>query len=164
MSKRTPAAQASPKANAPTTISRLRDLWLGTAARYTVIAICALFIGAISHESLAVAYVDALRFLLFLPFSVILTLAAWVRRSDKLSAGARIGLHPLLTLSGFYLCLYLPYQVQSKPSGQQVLLIVLLAILLYGIVMALYLVTTRRSRVAKRETVPYESQFKRSRD
>ncbi len=162
MKQRTSAVQ--PTEAAPSVASRLRELWLGTAARYTVIALCALLINAILHESLTTTYVDTVRFFLFLPFSAILTLAAWVRRADKPSLGGRVCLHALLVLGGFYLCLYLPYQLKSKPSGQQVLMLVLLAVVLYAIALVIYLLCTRRSRVAAQEAVPYESQFKRRND
>lgn len=164
MNKRTPAAPATASPATPTLTEHLRSLWLGSAARYTVLTLIALLINAMAHDSLTDTYVDTVRFFLLLPFAAFLTLAAWVRRSDKLSGGARVCLHFLLSMGSFYLCVYLPYQVQSKPSGQQVLMLVLLAIILYGIGMAIYLFCTRRRRVAVREAVPYESQFKHRND
>ncbi len=139
----------------------LRDLWLGACARYTVLALLMLLLNAILHDSLTETYVDTLRFFLLLPFSAMLTVAALVRRSERLSGRVRLLLHPLVTLGGFYLCLYLPYQIETKPSGQQVLLIVLLAIILYALVMGIYLLCTRRSRQKSIDNTPYVSQFNR---
>ncbi len=157
MNKRSPQAQNNETSPAPR--SRLLDLWLGTCARYTVITLLALLISAILHDSMTHTYVDAGRFFLFLPFSCALTLAAWVRRSSALSGGARLALHPALALGGFYLCLYLPYQIETKPSGQQILLILLLAAIVYLTVMGVYLLCTRRSRQKSINDTPYTSQF-----
>ena len=77
-----------------------KDLWLGTCARYTVLCLILLLASAIASDSLTVTYVDTVRFILLLPLGLCLTLAAWVRRSDKLSAGAKVGLHALVAVFG----------------------------------------------------------------
>ena len=105
---------------APSPAAILRDLWLGTCARYTVLCLILLVTSAIASASLTVTYVDSVRFFLLLPFGLCLTLAARVRRSHKLSSGAKCGLHPIIFLSSFYLFCYLPYQLRTKPSGMQV--------------------------------------------
>jgi hypothetical protein len=112
-----PAAPTPAASPAPTPTAILRDLWLGTCARYTVLCLILLVTSAIASASLTVTYVDTVRFFLLLPFGLCLTLAAWVRKSDKLSAGAKCALHPLAFLSGFYFFCYLPYQIRTTPSG-----------------------------------------------
>ena len=87
-------------------LTLVKDLWLGTCARYTVLCLILLLISAVIADSLTVTYVDTVRFILLLPLGLCLTLAAWVRRSDKLSAGAKVGLHSLAVLGGFYLFCY----------------------------------------------------------
>ena len=151
-----PAPKEQNKKTAP---QLLRELWLGACARYTVLCLILLITSAIASESLTVTYVDTVRFFLLIPFGFCLTAAAWVRRSSKLSAGAKWCLHPLATLGGFYLFCYLPYQLRTKPSGMQVLLILLAVTVLYGLVMAIYAAATRKSRQKQADEIPYESQF-----
>ena len=143
----------------PAPITRLRELWLGTCARFTVLCLILLVTSAVASDSLTITYVDTVRFFLLLPFGLCLTLSAWVRRSEKLSAGAKVGLHALSTLGGFYLFCYLPYQVRTKPSGMQVLIILLLVVLLYALVMGIVAAVTRKARRKELEEAPYESQF-----
>ena len=138
-----------------------KNLWLGTCARYTVLCLILLLASAIASDSLTVTYVDTVSFLLQLPFGLCLTLAAWVRRSDKLSTGAKVGLHALATMGGFYLFCYLPYQLRTKPSGMQVFIILLVAVILYGITMAIVAAVTAKTRQKKLDEIPYESQFRK---
>ncbi len=157
MRQPTSAPTAAPAPVAPTGLAR--RLWQGTATRYTVISLCVILLNLLLNAAEAETYVEPLRFLLFLPFSLALTVAALVRRSDKLSGGAKVGLHPLISLGAFYLCLYLPYQLETRPSGAQVLILVILAALVYGIAMGVYLLCTRRARQKKLDETPYVSQF-----
>jgi predicted neutral ceramidase superfamily lipid hydrolase len=138
-----------------------KDLWLGTCARYTVLCLILLLASAIASDSLTVTYVDTVSFFLQLPFGFCLTLAAWVRRSDKLSAGVKVGLHALATLGGFYLCGYLPYQLRTKPSGMQVLIILLAAVILYAVVMAVITAVSAKSRQKQIDAEPYESRYRK---
>ncbi len=144
---------------APSTAAVLRDLWLGTCARYTVLCLILLVTSAIASASLTITYVDSVRFFLLLPFGLCLTLAAWVRKSDKLSAGAKCALHPLTFLSSFYLFCYLPYQIRTNPSGMQVLIILLLVALIYAIAMGIYAAVHAKMRQKKIDDTPYESRF-----
>ena len=153
MNKPTPDAKNN---QAP---SLLRELWLGTCSRYTVLCLCLLIISAIASASLTVTYVDTLRFFLLLPFALCITLAARIRRADKLSTAAKCTLHPLLFLGGFYLCCYLPFQISTKPSGGQILLILCLAVLLYGVGMLILWLATRKHRQNVIDSTPYVSQF-----
>lgn len=153
------------KREAESAASLPRELWLGSCARFTVLCLILLPISllvALAAESLNAAYIDPLRFLLLLPFAFCLTLAARTRRSRTLSTGAKCALHPLLVLGGFYLCGYLPFQISSKPSGQQILLILLLAALVYGLFMGIFCLITRGIRRREIDETPYVSQYNRS--
>jgi hypothetical protein len=153
--------QVTPPAETPAAASPLKSLWLGTCARYTVLCLILLVASSIASGSLTVTYVDTVSFLLQLPFGLCLTLAAWVRRSDKLSTGSKVGLHALATMGGFYLFCYLPYQLRTKPSGMQVFIILLVAVILYGITMAIVAAVTAKTRQKKLDEIPYESQFRK---
>ena len=142
-------------------LTLVKELWLGTCARYTVLCLILLVASAIASNSLTVTYVDTVSFLLQLPFGLCLTLAAWVRRSDKLSTGVKVGLHSLATLGGFYLFCYLPYQLRTKPSGMQIFVILLLVVILYAITMAIVVAVTAKTRQKKLDEVPYESQYRK---
>ena len=165
--KQRPTAVTEPTSSAGRKLAR--ELWYGTAARYTVIALVLLLINVIldaasgtgnpANSMSAVTVVDTLRFFLLLPFSFLLAAAALIRRNDKLSTGARVLLHPLFTLGGFYLCFYLPYQIQTKPSPAQALLILLAVLILYIIVMTVYLLLTRHRRQKAVDATPYTRQF-----
>ena len=152
-----PAPEAQNKQATPA--STLMSLWLGTCARYTVLCLLLMLISAIAADSQTPPYVDSLRFFLILPFSFCVTVAARIRNADKLSAGVKCALHPLIVLSGFYLFCYLPFQISTKPSGQQVLLILLLVAILYGIFMGIFCLIRSGSRRKKVEDTPYVSQF-----
>ncbi len=156
MNKKSPSVQNKETASDEFDLSFLRTLSVGTSVRYTLIALGALLIHALG---LATGYVDALRFFLFLPFACLLTAAAMIRRAPRLGRASKAILHPILVLGGFYLCLYLPYQLRTKPSNQQVLLIVLLAAILYAAAMGIYLACTRRRRQKAIDETPYVSQF-----
>lgn len=134
-------------------------LWQGTCTRYTVLCLLLLVTSAIFSGSLTVTYVDTVRFFLLLPFALCLTLANRVRHSPRLSLAPKVGLHVLSVLGGFYLFCYLPYQIRTSPHGMQILLILLLAILLYGLVMGVVLALSAVTRRRKQEQTPYESQF-----
>ena len=153
--------QMTPPAETVSVPARLNALWLGTCARYTVLCLILLVTSAITSNSLTVTYVDTLRFFLLLPFALCLTLGTWVRRSDKLPLGAKVALHPLATLGGFYLFCYLPYQLRTKPSGMQILIILLLAAVLYGLAMLMTVTVTAKARQKKLDDAPYESQFRK---
>ena len=152
-----PAPEAQNKQTTPASI--LMSLWLGTCARYTVFCLPLMLISAIAADAQTPPYMDSLRFFLILPFAFCVTVAARIRTADKLSTGAKCALHPITVLGGFYLFCYLPFQVSTKPSGQQVLLILLLAAVVYGIFMGIFCLITSGSRRKKAEDTPYVSQF-----
>lgn len=140
-------------------VALLRDLWLGTCARFTVLCLILLVTSSIASASLTTNYVDTVHFFLLLPFGLCITLATRVRKSDKLSTGAKCGLHPLAFLGGFYFFCYLPYQIRTNPSGQQVFIILLLVVLLYAITMGIIAAVSAKIRKNKMADLPYESQY-----
>ena len=155
MNKSSPEAQ-----NNQTPASTVaKEIWLGTCARYAVLTLLVLFFGMISADSLTVTYVDTVSFFLLLPLGFCLTLATRLRKTDMLNTTAKCILHPLLVLGGGYLCFYLPYQVRSKPSGSQTLIMVLLGVILYLTVMAVVLLISRKARQKKIENTPYVNQY-----
>lgn len=97
------------------------------------------------------AYVSPLSFLLFFPFALCLTLAATVRRSDRLSTALRVILHPVLVLGGFALCVYLP-------SGRNPIVLAVAAVI-YGITVLTVWLCTRRKMQKKADGTPYINQF-----
>ncbi len=139
-----------------------RRLVQGTCLRYTVITLASLLVGLLMGGIETNAFVDPLRLFLFLPFSLALTTATEIRKAPRLPTGARITLHPLCTLGGFYLFCYLPYQITGKPTGRQVLMMLLLAAVVYGVVMGIFLACTRRARQKKIDESTYTSQFGQS--
>lgn len=159
MNKRTLDVKNNQTDTSPRAASLTRTLWLGTCARYTVLCMILLLINAISADGQDA--IEPLRFFLLLPFALCLTLAATVRKTDKLSTGAKCALHPFLFLGGFYLCCYLPFQISTKPSGQQVLIIFLLVAILYGSFMGIFsLISAKLGRKSKEES-PYVSQYRK---
>lgn len=154
------------KAKVQTKVTAATPLWkqflTGTCVRYTVIALLMLAINALIQNDVEGTMVDTLRFFLCLPLAACLTLAAWVRRTDSLPTGGRVVLHPILVLGGFYLCFYLPYQIQTKPSPAQVLFVLLFVLVLYGIAAGIYAIVAGQSRKRKQEKAPYQSQFRKN--
>lgn len=141
--------------------SLLRELWAGTCIRYTVLSLILLLVGAIVSETPSATYVDPLRFFLMLPFAFLLTVAAGIRLTDKLTTAVKCILHPILSLGGFYLFGYLPFQVSTKPSGAQVLILLLLAALVYGLIMAAVCMISGARRRKLTEETPYVSQYRK---
>ena len=150
-------ARKSPAAATPAEI--LQGVWLGTCARYTVLCLLLLLVSAIVSDSLTVTYIEPIRFFLLLPFAGFLKLATMTRKAASLATGAKCALHPLLVMGGFYLCCYLPFQVASNPSGQQVLLLLLLAALVYALFMGIFLLITHSLGRKKKADTPYVSQY-----
>ena len=90
--------------------------------------------------------------LLIFPFSLCLSVAGLVRRSERLPAAARIVLHPVCVLGGFFLFFYLPL-------GQKGPVIPLTAAVIYAIAVFAIWLCNRRKRQKKAENAPYISQF-----
>lgn len=141
--------------------SLVKSLWLGSCSRFTVLCLIMLVVSAIASDSLTVTYVDTVHFFLLLPFGFCLAIAARVRLSDSLSTGVKCMLHATVTLGGFYLFAYLPYQIRTSPSPMQVLILLLAAMLLYAVVMGVYALVAHRRRRKAVEEAPYVSQYRK---
>ncbi len=156
--RRSPNGRADRPVDAPAPVSYVRRLVSGTCVRYTAISTMAILINLILGDTEG-AYIDPLRFLLFLPFALCLALATAVRKTEKMPTAGKLVLHPVLSLGGFYLCLYLPFQIRTSPTGTQILLLLLLSALVYGLLMVIIALCTRRARRRQIEEKPYVSQF-----
>lgn len=157
MNKPSPEAQTNQAA--PTIGATVRELWHTTCVWFTALVLVILLLRAILSESFSMVGVPLLQFFLLLPFSFLTALAGLVRRSAALSTVARCLLHPLLCLGGFYLFLYLPYQIETAPSGADILMILFLVALVYAIGAGIYALCTRKKRRKKIDDTPYVSQF-----
>ncbi len=155
--KKAPPVAATP---APRATSLLRSLLHGTCLWFTGISVFVLIFNLLFPSNSA-GYVNALSFLLFLPFGFALTVAGTVRRAPTLPTSAKVILHPLCSLGGFYICFYLPYQLTKKPTAGQVLAILVLAAVVYGVIVGAISLWGRRTRQKKLDDTPYESQFGR---
>ncbi len=146
---RTPAAAAPPSPAA----RLLRSLAIGTCVRYTAIAFCEFLITYILYGEAQGPAV--LHILLLLPYSLCLTGATCLRRTDAPPLWVRVILHPLFCIGGFLLFVCLPVGV----TGGNLLVGLLLASLIYGSATALLLVLGRKSKQRKNDSTPYQSQF-----
>ena len=90
--------------------------------------------------------------LLIFPFSLCLSVAGLVRRSDRLPTALRIALHPVCVLGGFFLFFYLPLE-------QSGFVIPLTALVIYAITMLTVWLCHRGKQQKKAESSPYVSQF-----
>ena len=157
MNKRAPNAQNNRADGFENMVAGfMKDLWMGSCVRFTILCLALLLLSFMMEDSLTVA---PSRFLLLFPFAIFLKGAAWTRRTAQLTTVMKCILHPVLTLGGFYLCCYLPYQVSAKPSGAQVFLVLLVVGILYAIVMGIYLAVAYALRGKKNEKAEYVSQF-----
>lgn len=161
MNKRPSETQNKQEGTSSRAAALVRELWLGTCARFTVLCLGLLLISTLVSDTEGVAYVDNLRFALLLPFSFFLMLAAKTRRADRLATGAKCALHPILVLGGFYLCCYLPFQIRSNAAAQQILLFLLLSALVYGLCMGIFCLISHLIRRKKADDTPYVSQYSR---
>ncbi len=152
--KKQPAPAPAPRSKTEGLSSLLRC----TCMWYTAISVFVLLVNVLLSGNER-AYVDPLSFLLFLPFALAMAAAGMVRRADGLTTTARVILHPLLVLGGFYLCIYLPYQIEKKPTAGQMLAIFVLAAVLYGAVVTVLFLIRRRIRQKAIDDTPYTSQF-----
>ena len=121
-----------------------------TCAWYSGISLFILIVNVILFHN-EKASVSPLSFLLFFPFALCLSLATLVRRSDRLPVVARVLLHPLCTLGGFALCVYLP-------SNRNPFVLVVSAVV-YGITVLVIWLRARGKQQKKVTNTPYIHQF-----
>ncbi|MCI6502467.1 MAG: hypothetical protein MSA49_04470 [Clostridia bacterium] len=131
----------------------LNTVFFHTCAYFTVFTLILLIIQASAGDS-NTAYVKPSRFLLVLPFALFIALADVLFLLPKLQKAVALLFHCLITMLGFFFFMYLPV------SGSiQMLPILLLALILYGIVMTVCMIPTIvRGKRAKKDAV-YTSVF-----
>lgn len=98
-------------------------------------------------------------FLLILPFSAGVALAAALYRWQTVSHALRLTGHFVICVLCAFLFLYLPYAASSGASGK--LLALLGLCLLYWALMGIYLALTAKRRAAQRTGSEYRSVFKK---
>ena len=130
--------------------SPLKSLLQKTCLWYSGISLFVLTFNVILYNNEKVA-VSPLNFLLFFPFALCLSLAALVRRSDKLPTAARVLLHPVCVLGGFALCVYLP--------SNQNPVVLAVAAAVYAITVLISRLRGRGRQKKQAENAPYISQF-----
>lgn len=130
-----------------------RALALHACAWFTVLSTLMLLIYAILDRA-----PSPLRLLLFLPLSLCFACAARIRHSS-LSRAARTVSHALLTLGSAYVFVYLPVQIEQKPTAGTTLLFLFLSVLVYAIGAAILAAVAHRRDSRTVNEQPYRSQF-----
>lgn len=130
-----------------------RALTLHACAWFTVLSTLMLLIYAILDRA-----PSPLRLLLFLPLSLCFACAARIRHSS-LSRAARTVSHALLTLGSAYAFVYLPVQIEQKPTAGTTLLFLFLSVLVYAIGAAIIAAVAHRRDSRTVNEQPYRSQF-----
>lgn len=87
--------------------------------------------------------VNALRVYLLAPMALCFAAAGLVRLSDR-RLWVRLTLHALLSLGGFWLFGYLPYRLQTRSGGTQMLIMALLALFVYAVLLIIWSAVTHR--------------------
>lgn len=133
----------------------------GTCMWFTVMFLLLTCVGAVTTGSFDMNYIHTVRYILLIPYALLLTLAGMARTSS-LPGPARGVLHFVCAVGGFWLCVYLPYQLEVKPLPRNILIIMLLVSILWFIGFFIRLGVVRRRQRRAVEDQPYESQFKKS--
>ncbi len=146
----------------PTTspaLTLLRKLAVGACCVFTALTLLLLLVQWIIEMNLEKS-INAKVFLMLLPLSLCIAGADMIRKTDKLPAGGKIILHPLLCMGGIFLA-YLPYMTaNSFPAGTVLVHLVFFAVI-YGIVTAAVCLTAMAmgKKKEKEAPTPYKSQF-----
>ena len=133
-----------------------------TCIWFTVLSLCILLVTLLSStidDTSSSAYLRVSRFLLLLPFAFCAALAGEVRRS-ALPAATRGILHPLISLSGFILFVYLPVNLEQAHTPAKTLLWILAILAVYLVGFFIYLGVRRVRNRKKAADTPYQSQFR----
>lgn len=133
----------------------------GTCFWFTIMFLILLCVGAVTTGSFDMNYIHTIRYLLLIPYAFCLTLAGMVRTSP-LPGPARGILHAVCSVGGFWLCVYLPYQLEAKPLARNTLIIMTLVLILWLIGFFIRLGIVRRRDRRAIEDKPYENQFKKN--
>lgn len=136
-----------------------RTLLTRTCIYFTVLFLIFCAVAAVSGN-LDRQVFDQISFLLYIPFSFCLSLAAEARRSSLPTAGKAV-LHYAATVGGFWLFVFLRYQLVARPQAKWVLMIMLLVSVLWLIAFFIWLGVTRKQHRRAVEDKPYVNQFKK---
>ena len=148
----------SPK-NASPVLTVLHKLAVGASCVFTALTMLLLFIQWLIEMNLDKS-INAKVFLMLLPLSFCIAGADMIRKTDKLPAGGKVILHPLLCMGGIFLA-YLPYMTANHfPAGTVLVHLVFFAAI-YGIITAAVCLISMASnrKKEKAEATPYKSQF-----
>lgn len=127
---------------------------------YTAICIFTILLNVIITGSFDSDAINCLQFLMFLPFTLCLSLANLLYRHFAASRPKRYLLHFLACECGFLLGIYMPYAITVKPSATNSFIIISLALLLYLLGALIHAVATSGRDKRAQEEKPYVSQFK----
>ena len=122
-----------------------RALTLHACAWFTVLSTLMLLIYAIMDRAPS-------------PLRLCFACAARIRHSS-LSRAARTVSHALLTLGSAYVFVYLPVQIEQKPTAGTTLLFLFLSVLVYAIGAAILAAVAHRRDSRAVNEQPYRSQF-----
>ncbi len=149
------------KQDAPATFSTVKRFVAGACLRYTLLTVGVLLVHAFFTvlDPNTNPYIDPSLLWLLVPFALCLTAATAIRRADKLSRALRYTLHPLFSLGSFYLCLYLPYQIDVRPRATTTFAILLCAAAVYATIVGVIALISHKKRQNNIDKTPYVSRF-----
>lgn len=127
----------------------VKRLLTGACVYYSVFSLVLLIINVIINGQVAGTALSVLNVLLLFPFSLSLSGAEFIRKSDKLSGGVRVLLHYLILAAAFLLFLWAPSGAQK--TIQSALLLLFLVSVVYWIIFAICRLTVKRFHSFKEE-------------
>lgn len=133
---------------------------------YTVSVLLLLFLNAALGSSMTQTTVNTASFLWLFLFAALLALANMQLRMCRFAYAGRVVLHCLITVGSAFCLLYLPNNVKTMASSKLLMLILMLVV--YWAIMALYLVLRPKTPAAvsgkSKTTEPYRSMFASKRE
>ena len=134
---------------------------------YTISVLLLLFLNAALGSSMTQTTVNTASCLWLFVFAALLALANMQLRLCRFAYAGRVALHCLITVGAAFCLLYLPNNAKAVASSK--LLMLLLMLVVYWAVMALYLALRPKTPVAvasekSKTTEPYRSMFASKRE
>lgn len=153
----------SPKNTSPA-LTALRKLAVAACCVFTALTMLLLFVQWLIETNLNKS-INAKVFLMLLPLSLCIAGAHMIRKTDKIPAGGKVILHPLLCMGGIFLT-YLPYMTANDFPAGTVLVHMVFFAAIYGVITAAVCLVSMATvkKKEKAEAVPYQSQFKRDKN
>ncbi len=139
-------------------------------AALVLISVLMLIINAQSTDNMFNIALSSFRILMLAVFAFVLSFANNFYRIDGMGELLRLGLHFILTVIGFFVCVYSPYSAEAESHGykfpsENALVIMILFAVLYFIAYGIYkLVRTlrKKSNEKKEEYIPvYKKQSRK---